>query len=332
MNFKFKSNRLIKCYFFGGLLIAFQSFAQGQGYPNKPIVIKVAFPTGGPADASIRSSIVVLQKNLGQNLIAENIPGANGSIGAMNVLNSTPDGYTLLGTTGSDFLTAPIIISSAKYDPEKFKLLGVVGISDFVLISSPKFSFKNIDEVIEFLKKPGNPGLSIAHWGSGSSPHLVGADLQSIAGVKFLEIPYKGAAPAIVDVAGGQVDLTFAPLGGSTLGMIQSGKVKAIALASDKRNPALPDVPTINESKQIKNFEYSVWSAIFAPPKTPDTIVERLTMALNDWVISPENQARISANASRRLDPMSTSQAAVFLKNQNEKYSRITKSLNITQQ
>jgi tripartite-type tricarboxylate transporter receptor subunit TctC len=303
-----------------------------EAYPAKPIVIKVAFPAGGPADASIRAAAVVLQRNLKQNLLADNMPGANGSISAMAVLRAQPDGYTLLGTTGTDFLLAPTTIATARYQPDSFKLVGVVGISDFVLVSSPAHSFKSLEELVDHAKNPANKQLSIAHWGIGSAPHVVGADFQARTGARFLEVPYKGAAPTLTDVAGGQVDLTFVPLGGPTLGMIQTGKLKPIALASRTRNPALPNVPTIGESARAPNFEYSLWSALLAPPKTPDAVLERLNAAMNEWIASPENLARITTNASRKLDPMTPAQAAAFLKSEHQKYAAVARTLKIEPQ
>lgn len=315
-----------------GLVLCPIHVAMAQDYPARPITVKVAFPAGGPADVSIRAANVVLQRSLGQPLVSENVPGATGSISAMAVLKANADGYTLLGTTGTDFLVAPFTIASAKYQPESFRLLGVVGISDFVLVSSVAHSFRNIDDLIDYARKAGSKELSLAHWGAGSTPHIVGADFQARTGTKFLEVPYKGAAPALTDVSGGHVDLAFVPLGGSTLDMIQSGKVKAIALASERRNPALPDVPTVSESLRVRNFEYSLWSALFAPPDTPESIVARLTDALNEWVSSPENLARIRTNASRRLDPMSVAQAAIFLRREHEKFNAIARSLNLDRQ
>lgn len=303
--------------------------AFAQAYPARPIVVKVGFPAGGPADASIRAAVVVLQRNLGQTLVADNQPGANGSISAMNVLKAEPDGYTLLGTTGVDFLVAPMTIASAKYDPQAFRLIGVVGISDFVLVASPKHAFRTVDELIAAAKKPGAKELSYAHWGPGSAPHLVGADFQQRAGLRFLEVPYKGAAPSITDVAGGQVDLTFVPLGGPTLGMIQTGKLKPIALAADRRNPALPQVQLVAEHPALKDFEYSLWSAVLAPPRTPEPVVSRLNVAMNEWIASPENLARITSNASRRLDPMTVAQASAFLKAEYAKYTRVARTLKL---
>jgi tripartite-type tricarboxylate transporter receptor subunit TctC len=321
------------CACAGGCLgIHLPAFAQADPFPTKPMVVKVAFPAGGPADVSIRAASVVLQRSLGQPLVAESMPGANGSLSAVFVARAKADGYTLLGTTGIDFLVAPLTIASAKYDPVAFKLVGVAGISDFVLVSNATHDFKSIDELVEHARKPGSKELSIAHWGTGSAPHLVAADFQARTGVRFLEVPYKGAAPTIADIAGAQVDLTFVPLGGPTLGMIQNGKMRPIALASPQRNPALPDVPTVGESRLLKNFDYSLWSALLAPPDTPEPVVARLTAAMNEWIVSPENQARIKTNASRRLDPMSPAQAAAFLRAERDKFTRVARSLKLDPQ
>jgi tripartite-type tricarboxylate transporter receptor subunit TctC len=314
------------------LSVGASSAVRAQGYPNKPITIKVAFPAGGPADVSVRAANVVLQRNLGPSLITENVPGAVGSISVTAVLKASPDGYTLLGTTGTDFLVAPFMVASAKYQPEKFRLLGVVGMSDFVLLSSNAHSFKNVDELIDYARKPGSKELTLAHWGTGSASHIVGADFQQRTGAKFLEVPYRGAAPVLADMSGGHVDLTFAPLGGSTLSLIQGGQVRALAVASANRNPTLPDVPTIGESASGRNFEYSIWSALFAPPGTPDEVVARLNAAMNEWTTSEDNLARIKMNASRRVEQMSVDQADAFLKSERDKYIAIVRSLNLQPQ
>ena len=303
-----------------------------QNYPTKPLTVKVAFPAGGPADVSIRAANVVLERHLGKPIVTENIPGANGSIAVTAVLKAAADGYTLLGTTGSDFMTAPATISSAKYEPEKFKLIGIVGDSDFVLLSSKAHSFRTIDELIDYVLKPGSKELILGHWGAGSSPQVVGADFQTRTGTKFLEVPYKGAAPLIADMLGAHIDLAFVPIGGGTLSLIQAGQVNAIAIASAERNPALPTVPTISESTKVGKFEYSIWSALFAPPGTPDDVVARLNDALNVWNSSDENLERIKANASRRVAPMDVSQAMKFFKSEREKYLTVLGSLSLKPQ
>jgi tripartite-type tricarboxylate transporter receptor subunit TctC len=298
-------------------------------YPNKPIMIKVAFPAGGPADSSIRAASVVMQRNLGQSVVADNLPGASGSICTMNVLRSPPDGYTLLGTTGIDFLMAPLSIKSARYQPESFRLLGLTGMSDFVLVSSPNHAFRNVDELIAYALKQGNSKLSIAHWGPGSAPHLVGADFQARTGLELLEIPYKGAAPVGNDIAGGQVDLTFMPMGGPTLGMIRTGRFKPIGIASKQRSALLPDLPALSESKALPGFEHSQWAALLAPPNTPDMIVTRLNEAVNVWIRSPENRLRVETNLQRTLEPMTPAQADAFMKSEYAKFTGIARKLKL---
>ncbi|MGO4307551.1 tripartite tricarboxylate transporter substrate binding protein [Cupriavidus sp. RAF12] len=298
-------------------------------YPGKPVVIKVAFPAGGPADASIRAAAVVLQKDLGQNVLADNLPGASGSICAMNVLRSPSDGYTLLGTTGIDFIVAPLTVATAKYRPDTFKLLGLTGMSDFILVSNPSLSFRNVDEVIAYAKNPANRKLSIAHWGPGSAPHLVAADFQARAGIQLLEVPYKGAAPVTNDIAGAQVDLTFMPMGGPTFGMIKTNRFKPIGVASKRRNPSLPDVPAIAESRLLQDFEHSQWAAVLAPPDTPEPLITRLNQAMNAWIVSPENRTRVETNLQRTLEPMTVAQAQSFLKSEHTKFTRIAQNLKI---
>lgn len=314
--------------------IGLPALAQTQAaYPSKPILVKIAFPPGGPSDASVRAANVILQRNLGQTVVADNMPGAGGSIAAMFVSRASADGYTLLGTTGTDLLASPYTIASAKYSASDFRLMGVTGISDFVLACSPTLDFKSVDELVKYAKTPGNRQLSIAHWGTGSAAHIVAADFQARTGVKFLEVPYKGVAPSMIDMAGAQVDLGFMPVGGGpTLGMLQNGKLRAIGLAAAVRNPALPDLPIINESKSVPNFEHTLWVGILAPRKTPDDVVERLTAAMNEWTVSPENKARMAANASGRLDPMTPSQADAFLKREADKFARIARAIKLEPQ
>jgi tripartite-type tricarboxylate transporter receptor subunit TctC len=160
----------------------------------------------------------------------------------------------------------------------------------------------------------------------------VAADFQARAGVKFLEVPYKGAAPTMSDVASGQVDLTFIPLAGAMLGMIQKKLLKPLALAGERRHPALADVPTFSESAALKGFEHTVWAGLLAPPGTPSTVVARLTAAANEWIASSENLERITANASRRLDPMNVEQNSAFLRREQDKYARLARALKIEPQ
>jgi tripartite-type tricarboxylate transporter receptor subunit TctC len=303
-----------------------------QPYPNKSILIKVAYPAGFGVDATVRPSAPVLQRALGQNLVVENMPGANGSIAAMNVLNASPDGYTLLATAGPDFVVAPLTVASAKYTSDSFKLIGSFGSADMVLVSHPDRPFNNLNALADQMQKPGAKELSIAHWGQGTLAHLAAAEFQGRVGVKLLEVPYKGIAPVATAVGGGEVDLAFVPLAGPILGMIQTGRIKAIAIASAKRHALLPDVATVAEHARFKNFEFGIWTGLFAPARTPDAVVARLTKAFHEWNDSPEFLALATAQGLRKLDSMTPQQAAAFLRAENEKFINIAKTLNLVAQ
>jgi tripartite-type tricarboxylate transporter receptor subunit TctC len=304
--------------------------AQAQtAFPSRPVVIKLAFPAGGSADASVRAAQVVIQRSLSQTVVIENLPGANGSLAAMNVLRSQPDGYTLLGITGTDFLVSPLTVPSAKHHPNTFKLLGITGVGDLALVSSPRHSFANVEALIAYAKDSSHKPLTIAHWGVGSAPHLVAADFQNRVGLKFVDVPYKGAAPVANDLAGDHIDLAFVPLGGPTLGLVRGGKMKVIGIAAERRDRALPEVPTLGETAALKGFVYTLWVGVLAPPGTPEPVVARLTKALNDWSASTEAAERALSTMSRPGPIATAAENAAFLQSEYEKYTNIAKALKL---
>lgn len=299
--------------------------ASAQTYPSKPVTIRVPFPAGGPADVGFRQLQPGLQAQLGQAVIVDNLPGAGGSIGVMKVLSSPADGYTVLGTTASDLILAPLTLASAKYEPGQLRLVAPMLISDFVLVSSPRFSFKGVDDLLAYMQKPGNKELSIGHWGRGSTTHIVGADFQNRANVRFLEVPYKGVSPIIPDLVGGQVDLSFLPTAGPTLGLIKSGKVNPIGVSTAQRIAALPDVPTLNEGKVIKGFEHQIWTGIFVDRKVGNAEVARLAQAVNAVTSLPEFAKFAADQAGRTFDPMTPAQADAYFKAETKRLTDIAR-------
>jgi tripartite-type tricarboxylate transporter receptor subunit TctC len=309
------------------LLPAFTSSA--QTYPSKPVTIRVPFPAGGPADAGFRQLQPGLQAQLGQAVVVDNLPGAGGSIGVMKVLGLPADAYNLLGHTASDLILAPLAIAAAKYEPGQLRLVSPLLITDFVLVSSSRLSFKGVDDLLAHVRQPGNKELSIAHWGRGSTTHIVGADFQNRGNVRFLEVPYKGVAPIIPDLIAGQVDLAFLPLSGPTVGLIRTGKVHAIGVSAAQRAAGLPAVPTLNEGKEIKGFDHQIWTGVFVDRKVGNAEVARLAQAINAVAKLPEFAKFAADQAGRTLDPMTPAQADEHFKAETKRLTDIARLIKL---
>lgn len=305
--------------------------AQAQS-GTRPLTLRVAYPPGGPADVAARKIQAPLQASLGQVVIVENVPGASGSIGATNVQNAQPDGQTLLVTTGNDLILAPLAISQVKYKPESFRLLSVIFPADFALVTSTDHSFKGLDDLIEQARQRTGKEFSVGSWGYGSAPYLVAADFGIAAGAKLLDVPYKGAAPVIQALLTREIDMAFVPLAASVLELIRTGKIKAIGVASIKRNPNLPDVPTLNEGKYLKNFLYSAWAGVFIPASAPEPVATKLNKELSDLVRREDFVRFLTESAALSVEPMTLGQAAKFYQGELDKFRRIAKAIKLEPQ
>jgi tripartite-type tricarboxylate transporter receptor subunit TctC len=253
------------------------SSAYAQSYPAKPIRIVVPFATGGFADIAGRRIAQELSQNLGVAVIVENRAGAGGQIGADHVAKSPADGYTLLLGSNGPLTVGPSLYDKVPYDPIKdFEPVILLGASPTTLLVNPSLPAANLKEFVAYLK--ANPGkVSVASPGIGTSSHLAGELFQIVTGTKMLHVPYKGSGPAMSDLVGGQVNAAFDPLS-SSLALAKSGKLRALAVAGDKRAPALPDVPTMGEAG-VADYDASTFVALLAPAGTPRAIVAQLNAA-----------------------------------------------------
>ena len=247
-------------------------------YPEKPIRIIVPYPPGGNIDITARAIAPGLTEALGQQVVIDNRGGAGGTIGSEIAAKSAPDGYTLLlGSTGT-LTNAPALYPKLGYDPVKdFATTSMVSIVPLVMETHPSVPAHTVKEFIALAKtRPGR--ITMASAGSGSSNHLAGELFQNMTGTKLVHVPYKGSGPALIDMIGGQVDVFFDQLS-SSIGHIQSGKLRAIAVTTLKRTAALPDVPTVSESG-VPGFDASTVTGIVLPAATPRDIVLKVHGAL----------------------------------------------------
>ena len=299
------------------------STAQTQTFPTKPVVLIIPFPPGGPTDAMARTLAAEIRDQLGQPVIVENRAGAGGNIGADFVARAEPDGHTLMfGTSG------PLAINSSlyrkiNYDPVKsFTPVIQVGHLPNILVVNPAVPAKDVRELIAYAK--ANPGkLSYASSGNGASSHLAGVLFNGIAGTDLQHIPYKGTGPALNDLLGGQVSMSFTDVL-TALPYVKAGKLRALGIATAQRSRALPELPTLAE-QGVTGYDVSVFFGIVAPAGTPPATVAKLNKAFADALATPKVKQLF---ASQGLEPAadgSPEQLGRFIVSETAKWKDVVK-------
>ncbi len=304
--------------------------AQAQTWPSKAVRIVVPFPPGGTTDIVARSLGVELQRMWQHPVVIENRPGAGGNIGADLVAKSAPDGYTLLmGTVGTHAINAALFAQSGAkmpFDPAKdfVPITLAAGVPNVMVINS-KLPVNTVAEFIEYAKaRPGQ--LNMASSGNGTSIHLSGELFKTVTGVYMVHFPYRGSAPAVTDLIAGNMNVMFDNLP-SALPHIKSGRLKALAVTSRTRSPALPNVPTIEEAAGLKGFDASSWFGLFAPAGTPRAIVDKVQADVAKALALPEVRERFLAQGA---DPGGNTpeQFAAFIRAETDKWTRVVKFSN----
>jgi tripartite-type tricarboxylate transporter receptor subunit TctC len=254
-------------------------------YPDRPVTVVVPQSPGGTNDIVARLISDKLAQKLGQPFVVQNKPGAGGNIGTAQTAREAADGYTVLFTVSSAQAINPALYKDPGFDPVKdFAPVAAVGTVPNVLIVHPSFPANTLEEFIKLVK--ANPGkYQYASAGNGTLNHLLGAMLDEKGGLKLEHIPYRGVAPAMTDVLGGQVPMIFASLP-SSIGTIKSGKLRALGVSTKERNPALPDVPAIGE--QIPGYAGELWIAMYVPKNTPKNVIDTLYKATQDVLADPD--------------------------------------------
>lgn len=260
-------------------LIAAQSARAQDAYPQRPIVMIVPFAAGGPTDVVARIVADNMSRTLGQQIVIENVAGAGGTTGILRGAQATPDGYTIMmghmGTHGA----APALYPNLKYDPTKdFAPIGLAAGTPILIVAKKNFPAKDLKEFISYLKTDGEK-TNMAHAGIGSVSHATGNLLTSTINSKPTQVAYRGTGPALNDLMAGSVDFMADQIV-NVAPQIQAGTIKAYAIATKDRSPALPDVPTTKEAG-LPEYEVSAWNAVFAPKGTPQAVVDKLSNALN---------------------------------------------------
>ena len=296
-------------------------------FPSRPLRLIVPFPPGGAADILARGISPRLSGRLRQQMVVDNRPGANGIIGFELVARSPADGYTLLLGFTTGVAINPLLVSKVSYDPEKdFAPIGMLSRTAMTLIVSPSFPANSVKDLIALAK--ATPGkITYASPGTGNPNHIAGELFKSLAGVDLVHVPYKGAGPAMVDVIGGHVPVAFVTLA-AALPQLRAGKLKSLAITSDRRWSALPDVPTMSEAG-VRGLEIVEWFGILAPAGTPKAVIARLNEEIVTAVRSPEVQARL---VEQGLEPVTTTseEFRTVIRSDIAKWSKAIKQMGIS--
>jgi tripartite-type tricarboxylate transporter receptor subunit TctC len=300
--------------------------AFAQAWPAKSVSIIVPFPSGGTTDVLARAVGVELSKAIGQPVIVENKPGAGATLGADFVSKAKPDGYTILmGAVHHTIATS--VYKKLSYDFQKdLAPITTVALVPNVLVVNPNVPAKNVKELLALAKTQPDK-LTYGSNGNGTGQHLIGAQFESMGDVKILHVPYKGSAPLTTDLLGGQITMSFDTIT-PVLQNIKAGKLRALAVTTSKRSPALPDVPTLDESG-LKGFNLGTWFGLLAPAATPKEVVSRLNAEVVKIVNAPDFRKKMDEIGAQPIGD-TPAQMAMLIKDDTERFAKLVKDAKVT--
>jgi tripartite-type tricarboxylate transporter receptor subunit TctC len=316
--------------FLAAVVALFAGTVLAQDYPNKPVRMIVPYAPGGGADIWARTLSAKLTEQLKQTFLVENRPGANGGIGTDVVSKSTPDGYTLLATASGPITVNPVLYAKVPYDVQKdLAPVAQCLVYQYVLVTLAGAPYKNLGELFAAAKAKAG-GFNYGSTGIGGGNHLAGELLALRLGTKMNHAPYKGSAPALADLLGGQLDFMFDTVI-TSVPHLKAGKLRAYAVSSPKRASSLPDVPTLHEAG-IKDFDVSQWQGVLAPAGTPRAIIDKLNAEIVKAMNTPEVRERIVTQGGNEIVTGSPEDFAALIRRELQQYAKLIKDANIPAQ
>ncbi len=309
------------------------STAVAQTWPSKPVTLVVPWPAGGPSDFVARQIQNDTQKALGQTLIVENIGGVGGALGVQKMLAGN-DGHTALLGSPLELIIPPLTLATVKYKPTDLRMVAQLVKAPLVLVARKDLPANSIDELLQLAaerKAAGKP-LAVANTGPGSMFHLVAEKFAQQTGIELLHIPYKGSAPAMGDLMGGQVDLMFTIFAGPVPGTIADGKLKAMGMATARPLPKFPQIAALAAHPKLAGFEFDSWAGIQVPRSTPDDAANRLNKALYEAMSNPQTRQSFESVGNLVVAPMSLAELERTYQAEIARYQAIARSINLQPQ
>ncbi len=316
----------------GGFLLA--GAACAQTYPSKPVTLMVPYPAGGLSDVIARTVNTTLAKNMGQPVLVENLGGASGAIGAQKVLSAPSDGQMIFQGSPNELILAPLAISAVKYKSEDFRLVQMIATAQIGFVTRKDLPVNTVDEFLDYARKEASGGrpITYASVGPGTFYHLLGEQLSKVTNIPMTHVPYKGIAPALQDVMGGQVDIFLAPMGKANIELQKQGKLKVLAMLNSERVEAFKDYPAISESKSLKNFTFNIWTGYFVKKDTPEPIVQVIYKAITDTLSDATVRGGLEANSQMVAKPLSLQAMDKAYADGTAQFRGIAKAINLQPQ
>ncbi len=321
-----------------GLLLSLAMAAStpvlAQNFPSKPVTLMVPYPAGGLSDLIARKVNVALAAELKQSVIIENLGGAGGAIAAQKVLSAPADGHYLFQGSPNELILAPLAMKAVKHKPEDFRLIQRMALAPMAIVASSKFPANNAQEMVaEIVKrsKAGKP-VNYASVGTGSFYHLLGEEMAKKLGAEMLHVPYKGGGPILQDLLGGQIDLFITPYGAPHVAMAKEGKTKFLAALSPQPQRLIPEVPSVDQAKELKGFHYTIGSGYYVKKGTPEPIVEALHRALTKVMFDADFRNTMTTMGQEVGDALRLDQTDQVYADEVKLYQGIAKSIKLEAQ
>lgn len=314
-----------------GLMLS-AGVALAQTWPVKPVNLMVPYPAGGPSDAIARIFFNPLGKELGQQVLVENLGGVSGALAAQKVLAAPNDGYFVFQGSPNEVILSPLANAAVKLKAEDFRLVHPVADAVMVFVTRKDLGVNNVDELLALARKSADKPLTYGSVGMGSLYHLILENVQAQTGVKLAHVPYKGNAPLLQDIAGGQVDFAVLVYSAGMGALGDQGRLKVIAQLGAQRSELLKNLPTASESQSLKNFSYKIWTGFMVPKSTPEDIVVRLHTAIGKTLQDPAVRSQLAAQTQVASAPMTLAESAKFFEAETARYRALAKQINLQPQ
>lgn len=306
--------------------------ASAQLLPGKHVTLLVPYPAGGPADALARIISGPLGQELGQTTVVDNLGGASGILGAQKTLAEPADGHFLLQASPNEVILAPALNPAVKLRAEEFTLLHPVVRGVLVLLARKDLPVKDADELVALARQRTDKPLSYGSVGIGSINHLILEQVQRETGARFLHVPYKGNAPLLQDLGGGQIDVAVAVYSGGLAGLVEKGTMKIIGQLGAERSPLLRQVPAANEGVSLRNMSFTTWSGVMGRKGIPEATARRLNRAIATVMQSPPVRDALAAQFLEAAQPMSLEEADRFFRSEAQSHQRMLTAIDVKTQ